>query len=317
MSRKGDMLVFERARGRVASGMDTWHPAGSRPADAPRGIEAIEERPLMVSSSLSPDGKTIVAVTPSQGFAISDENGTRIVDTKWTTSGPYSWAPDIGRVAFYYTPSARLPYDDVHVQKHGVALLTVGGELRAVVSVSDSFGTPDSSAKYVAPGWSPSGRYVYYTAGVAPDDPLRASEAVRVLRAVTVTCRVDVETGQVERLATGDFACVSPDGTYVLVYPCPKQAADGKWTTATAKIDLQTRELEYLPDGIDYPLMSPSGKLVACPPHRGNNGAIRFFETSNWALYGKPVPGVGTMIGVDHWLTDFRWIVKDSDPGAE
>jgi len=160
----------------------------------------------------------------------------------------------------------------------------------------------------VPPGWGRSGRSLYYTAGLPPDDPQRESDAARALYPVTGTYRVNIETGGTEKIALGDFACVSPDEEYVLVYPAPKLDGEGKWVKGGAKVLLETKKVTYLPDDVRYPRISPSGKLAACLSRKGG---VRCFQTADCKPYGRRVPKTG--FNIEEWFTDLRWIVVEQE----
>ena len=265
-------------------------------------------------AALSPDGRKIVVFQFGRAIAIGDDTNLHVIPRKWESVRPFSWSPDSRQVAFYYAPTTF--EDDVHIQQHGVALLTIEGKLRELVKVSEVAGTPDGGSKDVPPGWGRSGRFVYYTVGLPPDDPQRELPGWRSPGGFpyppSATYRVDVETGKTERIGVGAFASVAPDESYVLLYPSPELKDDGSWRTrATAKVDLATKQVTYLPDAVRRPKISPSGRLVASA-YQG----ITCFTTKDWKPYGKPSPNPGS--SVEAWARNFRWITVDEDhkPGS-
>jgi len=280
----------------------------SPPAGAPVRVFQEPEVNDMRPAALSPDGRKIVFYNPSrQSLVIGDDTHVHKLRVEWTLTRPFSWNPDSSQVAFYYAPS--LDADDFNIQQHGVALLTLDGKLRVLVKALEATGTPRNSAvKYVPVGWGRSGQYVYYTAGLAPDDHRRQSAAARVLYPPTATYRIDIYNDEIEMIGLGDFACVSPGEEYVLLCPSPKPASDDKWESGTTKVQIQTREVTYLPDEIRCPIISPSGRLVAC---YGRGPTIRFFETADWKPHGKPVSLSMHSLPSEDWIATFRWIVVD------
>ncbi len=274
--------------------------------------------------ALSPDGRKIVVSELDGTLAIGDDTRLHLIPGKWYLTRLFSWSPDSSKVAFYHPLSDY--HDDVHIQKHGVAVLTVDGELREVLKASEAVGTPNGETKNLGPGWGRSGRFVYYSDGLPPEDPRRQLRAWRGFGhpyPPAATYRVDLQTGRTERIGLGEFASVSPDETYIILEPVPRQKDDGSWALATAKVDLATKKVSYLPDAIKRPKISPSGKLVACP--RG--GGIICYRTSDWKRHRQPVivqteakakKGIFWGVCSETWGRDFRWIVvdKDAKPGS-
>ena len=304
-----------RAKQDAANRARRWvELASPAPGTPKRVFEEWQVEPYW-PAAVSPDGRKIVVFQFERAIAIGDDTNVHVIPRKWGGVRPFSWSPDSRQVAFYYAPT---PFeDDVHIQQHGVAVLTIDGELRELVKPSEATGTPESTSKDTLVGWGRSQRFVYYTAGVPPDDSARELPACRIFHPFlpTATYRVDIETGKSERIGLGEFCCVSPDETYVLLYPSPKPAKDGSWTVGTAKIDLGTKQVTYLPDAVRRPKISPSGKLVACP-HRED---IRCFRTADWKLYGTPVlTGWKFGVNVEDWGSKYRWITVDEDhaPGS-
>jgi len=278
---------------------------GQRPG--PHRVFAEPEVDRMEPAALSPDGKSIVFFhAPKNLLVIGDDKEIHRVATDWALARPFSWSPDSSQVAFYYAPSSW--EDDFNIQQHGVAVLSLNGKLRELVKPSEATATPTNScAKDVPPGWGRTGEYLYYTGGLKRDDPAWQYDCPTYCHSPTATWRVNIKTGQVERIGMGTFACVSPDEEYVLIYPSPKPAADGKWVIGTTMVRLATRELTYLSDEIVFPRISPSGKLVACfSPEQ----EIRLFTTSDWRQHGKAIP-LPEGVPLESWTTSFRWVVME------
>lgn len=285
-------------------------PQAGDPVRVFREPEVHDMRP----AALSPDGKKIVFYNPSKQLLVIGNNTTvHKIHTNWAITRPFSWSPDSRQVAFYYASS--WDADDFNIQEHGVALLTLDGRIRVLAEASSATGTPRSpAAKYVPLGWGQSGQAVYYTAGLTPDDPQRQSPATKALVPPTATNRIDISSGQSERIGLGDFACVSPDEEYVLIYPSPKPVGHDKWARCTTKVLIRTREATYLPDEILLPRISPSGRLVAS---FGYGPTIRFFTTADWKPCGNSVPVSRRSIEIEDWAANFRWITVDKSPEAK
>jgi len=281
-----------------------WRPNPNSLVDFRRMFEDAKIKGLS-SASLSPDSRKLVVFDFLQKILVignsSLSHRVPIAQCPWDNS--FCWNPDSTTVAFYYNDCSE--GGDVSILKNGLAVLSVDGRFREVVPLSKAVPTPRLFAKFVPPEWDPSGEFIYYTNGVLQEDaPPTPERSVSAEYSPAATYRVNVNTGASEFIAHGAFADMSPDGKYLLLYPCPKPAPEGKWTLAAAKVDMGTRQITYLPDEVRWPKISPSGKLVACLDRKN----ILFFQTSDWKTYGKPFPR-GT--DAEIWAKAFRWIVVD------
>lgn len=273
--------------------------------------------PVYARMALSPDGLKLACfdlVTYPNRLMMEHNGKLHEVPTSWWMQGrPFSWNRDSTQVAFYYSDD--LNDDDIHIQKHGLAVLSVEGVLRSLIPPDEKTKTPESTCKYIPPGWGRSGRYVYYTAALAPDDPDRAGEAVRSLVAIrNGTHRIEVATGKIEKLGLGDFYCVSPNEEYVLMYPAARRTEDGKWKYGTSKVDLKSRKVTHLPANARSPILSPSGRLAACSPNDPDY-EVTFFKTDDWTPYGRPIQlnRKRPLLCGEAWISHCRWIVPDGD----
>ena len=311
MDVRGKHLGVKSVRTGTVSRIEPDEP---RPGEPQRLFRETELR-AHVPMALSPDGRKLAAVDGINRRLVVDNNDkVHSAPLRWCVSEkPLAWNHDSTQVAFYYSDD--LNDDDIHIQKHGVAVLSVEGVLRSLIPPDEKTRTPESTAKYIPPGWGRSGRYVYYTAALAPDDPDRAGEAVRSLVAIrNGTYRIEVATGKIEKLGLGDFYCVSTNEDYLLMYPAPRRTEDGKWKCGTSKVDLKTKAVTELPSEVWTPILSPSGRYVACMPSNTND-AVTFFRTDDWKSYGKPVQlsRDRPLLCGDAWINHCRWIVPDGE----
>lgn len=285
-------------------------------AEAPtRMFETVEMRTTGVHMALSPNGRWLVASEIGvPGFiAIGSHTATHIISTTWWVTRSFSWNRDSTQVAFYYALDGG--GDDLHANRHGVAVLSISGELQVVLPAEEAVGTRMLfGAKEVPIGWSRCGRYLYYTDGTAgPGDPR--------LDPPSATFRFDFEGRQITTIAPGMFIDIAPDHEYILCrLPSPKSDPP---TMTTAQILLDTGEVRNLPREIAFPRLSCSGQLavdVVRPltgtPRAGSIPDLQFYRTSDWQLVGKPVPQAGTWDG-EEWLRDFKWITVSSEAGLQ
>ena len=265
-----------------------------------------------VPMALSPDGRKLVC-WDLMSRQVKMENGGELhaTSTPLWVERPFSWNHDSTQAAFYY--SANQTDDDVHIQKHGLAILSAEGVFRSLIPPDEKTKTPESTAKWTPPGWGRSGRCIYYTAGLAPDDPDRESTAIKYMMSATAAFRIEVATGKIEKLGLGDFCSVSPAEDYVLTCPAPRPAEDGKWKCGTSRIDLRTKAVTHLADGVFYPIISPSGRLAACEP--GHGETVVFLDTHDWKPHGKPVQlsRDTPFVSGEAWTGACRWIVPDGE----
>ena len=271
--------------------------------------------PVYARIALSPDGRKLACVdlvSEPRQLVMENDGQLRAVPTSWwVQERPFSWNHDSTQVAFYY--SNDLNDDDMHIQKHGLAILSAEGTLRSLIAPDEKTKTPESTAKWTPPGWGRSGRYVYYTAALAPDDPDQKDAAIPYVTSPTAAFRIEVATGKIEKLGLGEFCSVSPAEDYIITCPAPRPIEGGKRKCGTSKIDLRTKAVTYLPNGTFYPIISPSGRLAACEP--GRDETVVFFDTHDWKPYGKPVQlnRDTPLIYGEAWTRGCRWIVPDSD----
>lgn len=299
--------------------VDIFLPGASQPVSSRPAAESISLREYAILST-SPDGQAAVLWGEGSRLAWAGRNGVRSslpVDWYVPNPGPFSWSPDCRKVAFYFGMDST--DDDFKIQRHGVAIFSEDGTVQALVEPSESTATPNSiSAKMVAPAWGRSGRFIYFTRGFAlglwPGDPQRnLKPAQRYPNSPhslpAVTCRVDVNTGEVEEIGSGEFACVSPDEGFVLTYPCMRPTEGGADWLAL-KIDLRTRQVKYLPR-LRLPILSPSGETVACLLMKDpKTQEIVFFDTTRWMPFGKRIQ-LDRIVTYEEWYRYFRWIVPE------
>lgn len=253
------------------------------------------------SVALSPDGSKIALFDYlRRTLVIGDAAEVHTIPGDHCVMNPFSWSPRSEQVAFYFTDCA--DGDDPAVFRHGVAMVATDGKLRELVPLSQAVATPELFAKFIPPGWDPDGRHLYFTNGVPieKDPPIHKTAGY----SAAATYRVDVHTGKREFLAHGAFADISPDGRYVLLYPCPKLIDEGRWTLGTGKLDMETRRLSYLPDRIRSPRISPTGHLVAYLDE-----GVAFCRTSDWEPYGQPCQALKPDGEV--WARLFHWITTE------
>lgn len=275
----------------------------SEPGAPTAVFETNEATSVWPSGAISPDGTRIVFFDHhAESLVIGDTTNAHRIPTQWIVTHPFSWRPDSKQVTFYY--ASGYDGDDLHIQNHGIATLSADGQLRELVKASDTAGTPDGMGKYMGPLWGPSGRFIYYTSGLPLDDPDRNSTAMKMIPGRSAAYRVQVDTGRTERIGLGELASVSPDERYVLLFCSPVPQEDGRWGVGTTKVDLETRKATYLPAGISYPKISPSGELMATLAL----GAIHFFDTKDWKPHGQPIPRE-PHVTPEEWGREYRWIV--------
>lgn len=257
--------------------------------------------------SLSPDGKRMAVYESGRGLILGDSQHAHVIPSKWVVEGPLVWNSSSSQVAFYYALS---DVDaDLHVKRHGVAVADVKGSVRTLVNAESALPTPGSWTKELGPRWDRTGKYIYYTAGLPPEDPRRRDFPHGPFTPPSVACKANLATGESQVIALGELAGVWPDGRTVLLYPAPTAADSGLPGMRARTVDTQTGETSDLPRDIRYPRLSPSGRLVSCiTPER----AIRCYRTDPWQPVGRPVPAPGGM-GTEEWARDFRWITVEDE----
>lgn len=278
-----------------------------RSADKSAIAALCEDVPIMRVSlvGLSPDGKKAIVFDDSNcSWAIHDGSGTRSLPTGHLAFGTVAWSPDATQVAYYFNGLHDCG-DEPGVFKQGLAVLTIDGNLKELVPMSQAIETPWLFAKYSPPAWDPSGRFIYYTNGISSDPSIPAGrKVIEHVYSPSAVYRIDLQTGSSEFITEGALCGLLTKENSLLLWPVPKQGADGKWTTFAAKFGLADKKLTLLPDKIRFPRLSPSGRLVACTS--GSQSAI--YRTDDWSLVGRP-----TTSGCDGevWYLHTRWIVPE------
>jgi hypothetical protein len=186
-------------------------------------------------------------------------------------------------VAFYYSLNA--DDDDLHIQKHGVAVLSTQGDLQVVLDAEQAVATPrhSSSTKDIPIGWSRSGRFIYYTNGVAAPREYGSDHPSAVFR-------FDFEAGQTTRIASGIFVDVAPDDEYILCRPVPTRNEP----STTTQIMLSSGEIKPLPQALVLPRISPSGRFAVDAVRRRHPDPsripdVQFYSTADWQPVGEPI----------------------------
>ncbi|NLX21822.1 MAG: hypothetical protein GXY55_09150 [Phycisphaerae bacterium] len=293
---RGRRLLTLRSVGEDIHGAKPIQLVAAEPGAPARAFEELAVKGMW-PAALSPDGARIVFFDyRTETVVLGDATSVHRISTGVVTN-PFRWSPDSKQVAFYYAQS--YGEDDVHIQEHGVAVLSADGRLRELVKASDAVGTPDGYSKYLGPAWGNSGRFIYYSAGLPAGD--QRAVLCRGMPSPAVTYRLSIDTGETEEIALGEFASVSPDETFILLYPSPRPTG-ATAPIGTTKVDVKSREATFL-NGLAFPRISPSGKLVAAIAHDG----IQFFTTEDWKPHGKAIATPG--IRLQDWGADYRWIV--------
>ncbi len=261
----------------------------------------------------SPDALGWVAYMSMSDVVMHHEQTTRVFDLKWIdweggtgmNDVAFSWSPDSRKVAFYYAYAEGMRASPA-IRDFGVALVTFDEGLVELVKPSGRT-TAWLGIEAIPPQWSSDSQYVYFVQGPVPGEKLQP----KVHPAFTY--RVDIRTGQEEKLAQGTATSVAPDDSYLLLSAHCVKTEKGDVEGRSAKLDLRTRKVELLPPLVGLPRISPSGRYVVAMCRDKERFVARFFDASDWSMISDPGPiqGTGTLA---EWYTFCRWITLDSPP---
>ncbi len=241
------------------------------------------------------------------------EQTTRVFDLKWIdweggtgmNDVAFSWSPDSRKVAFYYAYAEGMRASPA-IRDFGVALVTCDEGLVELVKPSGRT-TAWLGIEAIPPQWSSDSQYVYFVQGPVP------GEKVPPEVYPAFTYRVDIRTGQEEKLAQGTATSVAPDDSYLLLSAHCVTTEKGDVEGRSAKLDLRTRKVELLPPLVGLPRISPSGRYVVAMCRDKERFVARFFDASDWSMTSDPGPiqGTGTL---GEWYTFCRWITLEAAP---
>ena len=226
-------------------------------------VEDYATMPTLSRPRFSPDGKRITYVLTKADLERNlydsdlwliqtDGSGDRQLTRSVSADFNPQWSPDGTSIAFL---SDRVARNNLWIMPPD------GGEPRQLTK------EPTPVRDYA---WSPDGKSIAFT---RLDDALSADDGPRVvdkdIKHVHLYL-VDVATGEIRRLTTGDWSVFnfdwSPDGSTIAYARGPRPGLDGLYLTdiyALSVADGATRPIVERP-GIDYyPLYSPDGQFIA------------------------------------------------------
>ncbi|NLX22063.1 MAG: hypothetical protein GXY55_10420 [Phycisphaerae bacterium] len=261
----------------------------------------------------SPDGCGWVMLLGASGVIMHHEQTTRTFDLDWIDwdggdgmhQTAFSWSPDSRKVAFYYAYAEGMRASPA-VRDFGIALVTLDNGVAELVKPAGRR-TALLGDEAIPPQWSSDSQYVYFIQGPVPGETLQP----KVYPAFTY--RVDIRTGQEEKLAQGTATSVAPDDSYLLLSNHCVTTEKGEVKHRSAKLDLRTRKIEVLTALVGLPRISPSGRYVAGIYRDKEQFVVRFFDASDWSMINDagPVQRIGSMA---EWFTFWHWITLDSPP---
>jgi hypothetical protein len=217
----------------------------------------------------------------------------------------FSWSPDSRKVAFYYAYAEGMRAQQL-VRDFGIALITLDDGVVELVKPSGRR-TVGLGTEVIPLPWSSDSQYVYFVQGPVPGEKLQP----KVYPAFTY--RVDIRTGQEEKLAQGTATSVAPDDSYLLLSAHCVTTEKGDVEGRSATRDLRPRKVELLPPLVGLPRISPRGRYGVAWCRDNERCGARFFDASDWSMISDPGPihGTGTL---GEWYTFCRWITLDSPP---
>jgi hypothetical protein len=245
-----------------------------------------------------------------RGVAIYLDDGKEChrINTSWAGVKSFSWSSDSSRVGFYFVED--INDEDLHMQKHGVAVLDTDGKLTVLQKPTEKLSTPGNPiVREVPPGWGKDGKYLYFSGGVTENDPRRQTKEFEKLFVAKTTpvavYRVNLETRERQTLTLGEFTAASPTEDYILVTRFSRELGKRR---ITLRLDLDTQEMFELPEGVFSPQLSIDGTIAVCCFQE----RLTFFDTQTWTRISGPIDVSDQIIGCapDDWYRDFKWIQR-------